>query len=229
MYTYNLINIFMLEATRYKIEKSLLKNIPRHFLNAGKNSISDPIGDFFYDPWKLKNEFKGSLIEDIWNSLPVEKGEARIISLESPKCYTQHADIDDRYHLNLLGDQSYLIDLDNEVLYKMLCDGVWYKMDAGKLHTAISIGEKTRVQVVVRKLLNRNSLNDYTTIKINPGGYNPRYHFDNAISPWLNKANKTGIINNFTTDNISVTFDIEKAQLENLCSIIPDTFTYEFR
>jgi hypothetical protein len=46
--------------------------------------------------------------------------------------YTSHADIDDRWHLSLTAEQSYLIDLDNMQMHKIDIDGYWYDMDAGK-------------------------------------------------------------------------------------------------
>lgn len=195
----------------------------------GKHDLTQPTGDFFYDPWKLKPEFENTYWENIWKSLPGEKGQARIIVLESPSCYTQHADIDDRYHLNLYGDKDYLIDLDNQHMHKLEKDGIWYEMDAGRLHTAISIGKHFRMQLVVRKLLKRNALEDPVKAIITVGGPEPRYHFDNYLSPWLNRAAKQGIINRFEQNNNSVQFDIENNYVNELTNIIPKEFTYEYR
>lgn len=194
------------------------------FFEKGKHDITQPTGDFFYDPWKLKNEYLNTPLEDVWSSLPIDTGQARIIVLESPSCYTQHADIDDRYHLNLSGDEGYLIDLETKEMFKLERDGVWYEMDAGKIHTAISIGEHLRVQLVIRKLLTRNSLNNPLRVGIEPSGNNSRYHFDNKISPWLNRANKKGIINNFSLKDNNVYFDIEKDSFSELTSVVPQEF-----
>jgi len=196
-------------------------------LEKGKHDLTAPSGDFFYDPWVLLEEYKNTVWESIWNSLPIDTGQARIIVMESPSCYTQHADIDDRYHLNLSGDQDYLIDLDNQQMHKLVKDGVWYEMDAGRLHTAISVGEHTRMQLVVRKLLTRNVLNDSVSVKITAGGSNPRYSFDNTMSVWLNRASKNKTISNFKQSEASVYFDVEHSSLEDLKSIVPKEFKLE--
>ena len=199
-----------------------IDNMP--LLEKGKHDLTVPSGDFFYDPWVLLEEYKNTVWESIWNSLPIDTGQARIIVMESPSCYTQHADIDDRYHLNLSGDQDYLIDLDNQQMHKLVKDGVWYEMDAGRLHTAISVGEHTRMQLVVRKLLTRNVLNDSVSVKITAGGSNPRYSFDNTMSVWLNRASKNKTISNFKQSEASVYFDVERSSLEELKSIVPKEF-----
>lgn len=196
-------------------------------LAKGKHDLTTSTGDFFYDPWELKDEYIGTIWETIWKSLPIDTGQARIIVMESPSCYTQHADIDDRYHLNLSGDEDYLIDLQNKKMHKLEKDGVWYEMDAGRLHTAISIGEHTRMQLVVRKLLTRNVLNNPVTVSIAAGGSNPRYNFDNTMSVWLNSASKNKIITNFKQSATAVYFDIEKDSLEELKSVIPKEFKLE--
>jgi len=196
-------------------------------LAKGKHDLTVPTGDFFYDPWKLKDEYIGTVWENIWNSLPIDTGQARIIVMESPSCYTQHADIDDRYHLNLSGDEDYLIDLQNKEMHKLEKDGVWYEMDAGRLHTAISIGKHTRMQLVVRKLLTRNKLNNPISVSIAAGGINPRYNFDNTMSVWLNRASKNKTISNFKQSEASVYFDVEHSLLEELKSIVPKEFKFE--
>ena len=62
------------------------------FGEPGKHDLTQQTGDFFYDPWELKQEYKDTVWEEIWCSLPGDTGQARIIVLESPSCYTQHAD-----------------------------------------------------------------------------------------------------------------------------------------
>jgi len=209
----------MLVKTPYTVS---IDDMP--LLEKGKHDLTVPSGDFFYDPWVLLEEYKNTVWESILNSLPIDTGQARIIVMESPSCYTQHADIDDRYHLNLSGDRDYLIDLDNQQMHKLVKDGVWYEMDAGRLHTAISVGEHTRMQLVVRKLLTRNVLNDSVSVKITASGSNPRYSFDNTMSVWLNRASKNKTISNFKQSEASVYFDVEQSSLEELKSIVPKEF-----
>ena len=214
----------MLEKTPYS---TILSNIDI-ILNKGKHDLTEPTGDFFYDPWKLKEEFVGTCWDSVLKSLPSGIGQARIIVLESPSCYNKHADIDDRYHLNLSGDEAYLIDLQSQEMFKLNTDGNWYEMDAGRLHTAISVGSEYRVQLVVRKLLKRNALIKPVEVTITSRGHNSRFKFDNVLSPWLNRANKRGIITNFVHDGASVYFDIEDSCVGELEKVIPQEFTYEY-
>ena len=214
----------MLVKTQYTVS---IDDMP--LLEKGKHDLTAPSGDFFYDPWILLEEYKNTVWESIWNSLPIDAGQARVIVMESPSCYTQHADIDDRYHLNLSGDQDYLIDLGNQQMHKLVKDGVWYTMDAGRLHTAISVGEHTRMQLVVRKLLTRNILKNSVSVKIAAGGSNPRYSFDNIISVWLNRASKNKTISNFKQSEASVYFDVEQSSLEELKSIVLKEFKFNIQ
>lgn len=192
-----------------------------------KTTINSPTGDFFYDPWILKDEYKGIVWETLYNSLPVSKGEARIIILDPGQCYQQHADIDDRYHLNILGDSCYLINLTQEQIHLLSQDGIWYDMNAGFTHTAANFGRCARVQLVVRHLLTQNRLKDPIAVSIATTLDNTnhaRYLFDNTLSPWLNSANKAGIINDFSYSPILVKFNIEKDKLDFLKHMLPQEF-----
>ena len=188
-----------------------------------KYEINQPSGDFFYDPWTIKSEFKNSVFEDILSSLDSDIGEARIIVLKPGSCYHSHADIDDRYHLNLQGQYSYLIDLDSNQMFPTNVDGIWYNMNAGARHVASNFGSIDRIQLVVRKLLTKNQLTDFSNInlKILPDLKHPRFVFDDVISPWLNRASKEKIISNFKTDFKQAWFDIENSSLEDLKKILP--------
>lgn len=211
----------MLEKSNYTVPLELINSIPIHQFEEMKTSINEPTGSFFYDNWKIKSEFQGTVLEKILNFLPFNIGEARIIVLDSGKCYTKHADIDDRYHLNLFGDEGYLIDLENKKMYRTIKDGIWYKMNAGVLHTAASFGEHKRIQLVVRELLTRNMLKEEVNVSVETIGENPRYKFDSLLSPWLNRANKEGKISNFSFKENVINLSVEKSMtssLKNLCN-----------
>ena len=218
----------MLTPTNYTVNPKLFQEACSSLPKGGmKTTINQPTGDFFYDPWVLTDEFKGTVWEILYNSLPVNKGETRIIILDPGTCYTSHADIDDRYHLNILGDNSYLIDLVREIMHPLSQDGIWYDMDASFLHTATNFGRKARVQLVVRKLLKKNNLINPVEVSLATTIDNPdhaRFLFDNTMSPWLNGANKAGYINNFTQGNVSIKFNIEQDKLESLKRILPEEF-----
>ena len=219
----------MLSRTKFQVSIDVINRLAHSYLGAEKKiSISKPTGDFFYNSWTLKEEFSSPDWQIIWNSLPINKGEARIIVMDSPSCYTKHADIDDRYHLNLFGDEDYLIDFDNKNLYKIVKDGIWYEMDAGKLHTAISVGRYQRAQLVVRKLLIKNKLKSPRKVFLKGYGEYSRYEFDINLSPWLNKANKQGIISNFKVDDGIIMFDVEDYCIKSLLDIIPINFEIKY-
>jgi len=216
----------MIQNTKYSVSLDDIAGVLGDVYDIGKFDISEQTGSFFYDPWHLKPEFIGTAWETIWNSLPDPKGQGRIIILESPSCYTSHADIDNRWHLNLCGDESYLIDLEKQEMFKTVLDGKWYDMDAGIPHTAMNIGANIRAQLVVRKLLPKNTINDPRHVRITGTKENVRYEFDKHLSPWLNKAaNNQKIISNVKVIKQGIEFDIE----EGLLSQIPETPNMEIK
>ena len=217
----------MLSTTSNTVSIKTINSALEQSLSIGKESINMPSGDFFYDPWIIKPKYKGTSWETLLNALPTDIGEARIIVMESPSCYTRHTDIDDRYHLNLSGDDSYLIDLQNNDMHRLSCDGIWYEMDAGLPHTAINIGKYSRVQLVVRKLLTRSKLHNRVTVNIIASGPKPRYNFDNTLSVWLNRAVKTNVVDNFKQTKVGVCFDTEHDNISELKNIIPKEFKFD--
>jgi len=113
-------------------------------------------------------------------------------------------------------------------MHKTECDGIWYEMNAGKLHSAVNLSGMERIQLVVRKLLNRNNLIDPQHIKVialKSLDENNRYIFDQITSKWLNQANKEGKINNFKYINENeVTLNIEKDSLQEFKNNVPSIF-----
>jgi hypothetical protein len=218
----------MLTPTKHTVDTALFNLACQELPEEGmKIIINQPTGDFFYDPWVLKDEYKGTVWETLYNSLPVSKGEARIIILDPGHCYQSHADIDDRYHLNILGERCYLIDLIRDTLYPLSQDGIWYDMDAGFIHTATNFGRRARIQLVVRKLLKNNTLTDPISVSLTTTVGNiddSRFLFDNKLSPWFNESNKLGFINNFSYSPISIKFNIERTKLDSLKNMLPSEF-----
>jgi hypothetical protein len=210
----------MLTQTDYTVDTKLFQEACNSLPSNGmKTAINRPTGDFFYDSWVLKDEYKGTVWETLYNSLPATKGEARIIILDPARCYQSHADIDDRYHLNILGEECYLIDLVREQMHKLEQNGIWYEMDTSFIHTAANFGRRARVQLVVRKLLKKNKLKNPVPVTVVSQLDNlddSRFIFDNRISAWLNEANKIGSITNFSYTPEKVTFDLESDRLEYL-------------
>jgi hypothetical protein len=218
----------MITATSYVVDIELLNdtNDLEIFLLNGRHSINEPSGRFFYDPWIIKQEYKNTRWEKLISVLPHPVGEARLIILKSATTYSAHADIDDRYHLNLQGEDSYLIDLENKKLHPLERDGVWYDMDAGYHHSAANFGRFDRIQLVVRKLLICNELIDPANVTIQVGDSSEddsRFIFDRMVSPYLNQWNKCGFLSNFQYENKSIHFTLEKIALDKLSHIIKET------
>lgn len=215
----------MIRPTTYCVDKNILANIAK-ISQPGKLTLNEPTGDFFYNPWKLKKQFAGTAVDTALLALPGPIGEARLITLESGRCYFSHSDIDDRYHLNITGDCAFLVDIETRQNYFLEQDAVWHEMDAGIIHSAVNYGQHDRIQLVVRKLLIDSQLGDYVIVRILPDGPNARYVFDNTISPWLNRANKKQWINKFAIDNNDVVFNLSTLHIDELVGIMPLHFNY---
>jgi hypothetical protein len=223
------LNIFMmLQPTNYTVPAELiqmaLEQMPS---DEFRFTLNKPTGNFFYDAWQIKPEFKDTVWEQLLSALPAGTGEARIITLQPGRCYQSHSDIDDRYHLNLSGTKSYIIDLDVNEMYHLNCDATWYDMDAAHIHSAVNFGRTLRVQLVVRKLLLRNKLKSPVPISIVASGLEPdhaRYAFDNRMSEWLNHANKRKLITDFSYTPSEVKFVVEERALPIMHSFVPEGF-----
>ena len=218
----------MLTPTHYTVDNQLilraLNNIP---VDTFRFAINEPTGDFFYDPWALSNEFVDTAWGELYDSLSMpDKGEARIIKLNGGECYISHADIDDRYHLNLTGEKCYLINLNNESMHSLQCDGIWYTMDANPKHTACNFGNKIRYQLVIRKLLNKVLLEDPISVTLitDIDKDDARYLFDNTLSGPLNYANKHKLMSDFKLLSNGVSFSIDKSIYQEILNILPKEF-----
>jgi hypothetical protein len=222
---------FMLTKLNFTIPLELLPDaVEQTNIHENRVTINQPTGNFFYDPWVIKPEFEGTIWNKILASLTMPIGEARIIVLAPTSSYNIHADIDDRYHLNIKSETCFLIDLENLEMHKITPDGIWYEMNAGKLHTASNFGKDYRIQLVVRKLLPRNKLMDPVKVKLSSSGLSKddaRYVFDNTLSGWLNHAIKRSVIDDFAFSTNQVLCDIERSVLDELRSEMPNNFQVE--
>jgi len=207
----------MITKTPFSVPLEIIKKAKDSILETTfRIGINEPTNRFFYDPWKVKEEFRGTVWETILNSLPGPIGEARLIQLAHGTCYMSHCDIDDRYHLSIEGQYSYLIDLESEKMYQTSPDGVWYLMNTGIRHVAANFGSYNRLQLVIRKLLNDPVLEDPVSVEIKPICEKPRFEFDDVISPWLNKVNKLHLLKNFTVNDECAKFLIERSVVKDL-------------
>lgn len=218
----------MLTKLHYTVPLDLLKEASTVLPADGKHTINEPTGNFFYDPWQIKQEYKGTVWQKILDSLPFPVGEARIITLKYGTCYQSHSDIDDRFHINIASHYAYHVNLESNKLYPLDTDGCWYEFNAGIRHSSVNFGYTDRVQLVVRKLLGRNLLKDSVSIKLFYSGNDQdsvRFVFDDIISPWLNVANRVGMISNFSFNSLQqVEFNIERNAIPILQAILPEHF-----
>lgn len=218
----------MLETTNYTVPQALLQEAIESIPNIDSRLIlNQPTGSFFNDPWEIKPEFKGTVWETILSILDEPKGEARLIRLPQGTCYVSHADIDDRWHLTLTGNNAYLIDLENQEMYQTGEQGRWYSMDAGVRHTAANFGSCDRVQLVVRKLLPVPNIKNpkNITITLKDVVVERRFIFDDVISPWLNYAYKKGIVTDFNGEDLIATMTLEASYIDELRELIKEHFT----
>lgn len=204
----------MLQRTDYKTK---IPKVDASFEDV-KTALNQPIGNFFYDPWEIKPEYKGTVWEKLLKSLPEQHGEARVIVMQPGTTYMAHADIDNRWHLSLQGEQSYLLDLKNLNMHLLDQDGYWYYMDAGRIHSASNYGSIARIQLVVRELLTASTNPNLVQVTIKPATsqYDYRYKFDNIVSPWLNKANLNNSIKDFEFENEIVRFKTSIVEMTDL-------------
>lgn len=212
----------MITQTTYNVNQSIIEQLQSVNIDVDfKLPLNQPTGNFFYDRWRIKEEYYGTVWEDILSTLPDNIGEARLIKLEPGQAYRSHADIDDRYHFNIQGERSFIIYTDANLMYPQEQSYYWFDMNAGEIHSAVNTGRINRIQLVVRKLLNNNLLKEPVQVKMTLEKFKPdyRYVFDEFYSPWLNAANKRGIINEFVYNNDCTSFNIERSYLEEFKEI----------
>lgn len=224
-----MINVTMWQCPRELIIQALAE----YPIEGSRTALNTKTGDDFYDEWKIKDEYKDTPWEKILNSLPYTVGEARVITIEPGQSYMAHADIDNRWHLNLSGNQSFLTDLGHEKMYKQRVDGYWRYMFADNIHTASNFGNVPRKQLVVRELLKHSRFTNLIDVEITPAyeQFDYRYQFDNIISPWLNRKNQEGTLDNFVYKDTVVTFSIAehiKEELEEITTYDTNRFKVNY-
>ncbi len=218
----------MLQLTNFTIPQELTDQARLDLPSIdSRMSLNQPTGEFFYDPWMVKEEFKGTIWEKLLDTIPGNKGEARLIKLVPGECYPSHADVDDRWHLNIQGNHSYIIDLENNIMHSTDRKGVWYTMNAGVRHSAANFGSEDRIQLVVRQLLPRIKVENakQISIKLKTIVEDRRFIFDDVISPWLNQAYKKGIVSDFIGKDLEARFMINEDHIDDLKKLIDQHFT----
>jgi hypothetical protein len=99
-------------------------------------------------------------------------------------------------------------------------------MDAGRIHTAANFGNRIRLQLVVRKLLNSvvldNAINVTILARKGVDKDDARYMFDSKMSSWLNQANKNNKITDFKFDGTNVSFNINQDHILEIKNLLSD-------
>jgi len=189
-------------------------------------SLNKPTGNWLYDPYEFLPDWKNTSFERFLNFLPFPIGEARLIKLSHGECYHSHADIDDRYHLNLTSnDGCFLLELDGNQIhaFPIKSDGILYRMDAGKIHTAVNFGSSDRIQLVVRVPLIRSNFDNLESITIEflDKLTDLRFKIDNSIMPILNRLNKIHRIADFSSiSETAFSLRIEKYYIPQIIAAI---------
>lgn len=217
----------MISICKWQCSAELIQRaLTEHHVEGVRITLNEKHGDFFYDPWVIKEEYKGTAWEELLETLPYAIGEARVITLQPAESYYAHSDIDDRWHLNLQGEESYLIDLTDQQMYQQICDTYWRHMDAGKLHTASNFGSIPRIQLVVREPLRHSEFKNLIDVRIEVAyeQYDYRYKFDKIFSPWLNRKNKERTLDQFNYRGEVVTFQIAEHVRAELDALSNDYF-----
>lgn len=172
----------------------LIKDLERVIWDSkNRCCLNKPKGNWLFDDYEILPEWKESAFDRFLSSLPFRVGEARLMKLTPGTCYPCHSDLDDRYHLNLTSnEQCYLIDLESHKMYPVRADSKVYHMNANLLHTAVNFGDVDRIQLVIRKPLERISNEGmiHKLIEFVDPDFNFRYKFDQTISPFIGKLSK---------------------------------------
>lgn len=220
----------MLTKTNYTVSTAILQEAMTALPTIDSRLVlNQPSSSFFYDAWEIKPEYYGTVWEKILDSLAEDKGEARLIKLQPGEAYPSHADVDDRWHLNIVGDHSYLLDLESCKMHPTDADHTWYLMDGGVRHTAANFGSEERIQLVIRKPLPKNTIKDpvHINLTLKEVVGDRRFIFDDVVSPWLNRAYKQGIVSDFVGEDLIATFIVEAKHLAELQLLVVKHFNLE--
>lgn len=143
----------MLSKLSKKFNLSDIVDQVKNLGNFKRVELNYPSGNFFTDKWIIKPEFINTPIGNVLEHFN-DIGQARLLCLESGESYTAHTDPDDRIHLAITTNEySFLVDINDSVLYHLPADGeVWY-MDTSKTHVATNWGPTSRIHLNIRVLL----------------------------------------------------------------------------
>lgn len=151
--------------------------------------LNDCRGKFLNGPYELKNEFKGTPIGDVIESIE-NPGEARLLKLKPGETYTAHTDPDDRYHIAVFTNEySYIIDFNSNLMHHLPSDGKLWKMDTSIPHVASNFGSRDRIHLVIRETLPSCKDNGYL-LSGHGNDFDWKYEYYMETMGFFNKAIK---------------------------------------
>ena len=109
-------------------------------------------------------------------------------------------------------------------MFPTTADGKWYVINTGIRHVAANFGSVSRTQLVVRHLLNRSTETNLVSVKIMPTCVNPRFEFDDIVSPWLHSMNELGKLDQFRVHEDGVSFKLSATNIADLDMFPSDKF-----
>lgn len=88
----------------------------------------------------FNREFEGTYLEEVYNTINAvdSLGRVRLLRLQSRNCYSFHKDTEFRYHMAIKTNTSCFIMYEDAPPYHIPADGIVYRMDATRHHTALN-------------------------------------------------------------------------------------------
>ena len=219
----------LLSSSDYKVSEEVLHKL-KSVVPSENKILSEPTGNFYYDPWIISPSIKNTVYHEVLESLPVKHGQARIFLRPSGTCYNIHGDMENRWHFNLTGEQCYLIDLESFEMFPTVLDGKWYYLDTSILHSTANFGFVPRFQVVIRDLLIHGNIVNPVNITLKGKILNDKLFmekFHKFYVCYLNKKNKEGHLDNYQPTPTAIHFTIEEQYVSEIESICPNEFIIE--
>lgn len=216
----------LLKDTNIKFSNNIIQELLEMFENSNEKTIicTDETRNKYYEPAVLLDSYKGTAIETVLNTIPETVSLLAIIIQDPGDSYPIHTDIQDRYHLNIKSKHSYFLDFEENKLMPIHTDGKLYVMDTGIYHSASNYGNERRIQLGAAKMLTPKNIKKPQPVMIEFLGEVTQqdYYFNYYIMPWLNKADKKNIIDNYNRPkNNKMFFTIEKEfikEIDNICT-----------
>lgn len=96
--------------------------------------------------------YKSTYLYEMYKSIP-NIGRFRIMTMDGPKCYTNHRDFSKRYHFVIETNPSCMfIFTDIDKIFRIPCDHNLYLLDTRLRHTFVNASRERRIHIVMDDL-----------------------------------------------------------------------------